>query len=116
MPSGGLWPQVRARGDRWMGDGAAHQHAMLATLSGGGDPTRPRFFLALPPCSVGFLRVEAEASTDSRPLPGFSPRAGTGLPFGIMGRSSTAAPARPDLRVNFQFDRWVSRDGWVGGG
>lgn len=55
--------------------------------------------------SVGFLRVEAEASTDERPLPGFSPRSGEGLPFGIMGRSSTQPPAKPSLRVDFQFDR-----------
>lgn len=55
--------------------------------------------------SVGYLRVEAEASTDSRPLAGFTPRRGEGLPFGIMGRSSSEPPARPGLRVDFQFDR-----------
>ena len=57
------------------------------------------------PCSVGYLRVEAEASTDSRPLAGFTPRRGEGLPFGIMGRSSSEPPARRGLRVDFQFDR-----------
>lgn len=55
--------------------------------------------------AIGFLRVEAEANVDSRPLPGFSPRTGEGLPFGIMGRSSTEPPTRPDMRVGFQFDR-----------
>lgn len=55
--------------------------------------------------SVGYLRVEAEASTDSRPLAGFTPRRGEGLPFGIMGRSSSEPPARRGLRVDFQFDR-----------
>ncbi|EFN58006.1 hypothetical protein CHLNCDRAFT_142183 [Chlorella variabilis] len=55
--------------------------------------------------SVGFLRVEAEASTDAQPLPGFTPRVGKGLPFGILGVSSSQPPARPNLRVDFQFDR-----------
>ena len=54
---------------------------------------------------VGYLRVEAEASTDLRPLPGFTPRRGEGLPFGLLGRSSTAPPAKPGLRIDFQFDR-----------
>jgi hypothetical protein len=51
------------------------------------------------------LQVEAEASTDSRPLPGFTPREGKGLPFGILGVSSAEPPARRDLRIDFQFDR-----------
>ena len=38
----------------------------------------------------GVLRVEAEANTDARPLPLFTPRKGAGLP--IFGRSSTWAP------------------------
>ena len=37
------------------------------------------------------LQVEAEASTDSRPLPGFTPRKGAGLPF--LGKSVTYPPA-----------------------
>jgi hypothetical protein len=53
--------------------------------------------------SIGFLRVEAEASTQSRPLPGFTPRAGAGLP--LFGRSETYPPARPHSRIDFQFDR-----------
>ncbi|KAL4858473.1 putative plastid-lipid-associated protein 12 [Chlorella vulgaris] len=52
--------------------------------------------------SVGYLKVEAEASTDSRPLPGFTPREGKGLPFGILGVSSAEPPARRDLRIDFQ--------------
>lgn len=52
------------------------------------------------------LQVEAEASTDGRPIPGFVPRRGAGLPFGILGISSTEPPARPNMRVDFQFDRW----------
>jgi hypothetical protein len=54
--------------------------------------------------TVGSLRVEAEASTDRRPIPGFVPRRGSGLPFGILGVSATTSPARPNLRVDFQFD------------
>ena len=62
---------------------------------------------SIPPC-LHFLappQVEAEANTDRRPLPGFTPRSGEGLPFGIMGKSSTQPPARPNLRVDFQFDQ-----------
>ncbi|KAG2500058.1 hypothetical protein HYH03_002335 [Edaphochlamys debaryana] len=55
--------------------------------------------------AVGYLKVEAQASTQSNPLPGFTPREGEGLPFGIMGRSFTYPPARPHSRVDFQFDR-----------
>ena len=54
---------------------------------------------------VGLLKVEAEASTDTRPLPGFTPRKGKGLPFGILGVSSTQPPASKDLRIDFQFDQ-----------
>ena len=53
--------------------------------------------------NIGFLRVEAEASTQSRPLPGFTPRAGAGLP--LFGKSETYPPARPHSRIDFQFDR-----------
>lgn len=53
---------------------------------------------------AGELKVEAEASTDARPIPGFVPRRGKGLPFGLLGTSVTTPPARPDLRVDFQFD------------
>lgn len=54
-------------------------------------------------------QVEAEANTDSRPLPGFTPRSGKGLPFGILGVSSTDPPARANMRAGFQFDWWVQR-------
>ncbi|KAK9909156.1 hypothetical protein WJX75_007953 [Coccomyxa subellipsoidea] len=52
---------------------------------------------------VGQLKVEAEANTDSLPLPGFMPRKGKGLP--IFGKSKTNPPARRDMRIDFQFDR-----------
>ena len=35
-------------------------------------------------------QVEAEGNTDSRPLPGFTPRKGKGLP--IFGKSSSTPP------------------------
>ncbi|KAF5841911.1 hypothetical protein DUNSADRAFT_10348 [Dunaliella salina] len=56
---------------------------------------------------VGFLRVEAQASIESRPLPGFTPRAGSGESFfgGLLGKSSTEPPARPNSRIDFQFDK-----------
>lgn len=62
---------------------------------------------------VGFLKVEAEASTDSCPIPGFVPRRGSGLPFGILGVSSTDPPSRPNLRVDFQFDRAAFNFGFL---
>jgi hypothetical protein len=55
--------------------------------------------------AVGFLKVEAEASTERRPIPGFVPRRGAGLPFGLLGTSSSEPPAAPDMRVDFAFDR-----------
>ena len=49
------------------------------------------------PCDRGVLtgiglisQVEAEGNTDSRPLPGFTPRKGKGLP--VFGKSSSAPP------------------------
>lgn len=67
-------------------------------------------------CRIGKLKVEAEASTDSRPLPGFTPRAGPGL--ALFGKSNTDPPVRPNMRINFQFDQaafdikcvWVSAE------
>jgi hypothetical protein len=53
----------------------------------------------------GYLIVQAEASTESRPLAGFTPRAGEGLPFGIMGKSFTYPAARRNSRIDFQFDQ-----------
>ena len=47
--------------------------------------------------------MEAEASTDARPIPGFVPRRGKGLPFGLLGVSSTQPPAKQNMRVDFQF-------------
>lgn len=84
--------------------GRVPQHACCCAASSP-CPLLTSLLSALLPCSVGYLRVEAEASTDSRPLAGFTPRRGEGLPFGIMGRSSSEPPARRGLRVDFQFDR-----------
>jgi len=55
--------------------------------------------------NVGFLKVEAAGSTDSKPLPGFSPREGKGLPFGILGVSSVEPPPQSNVRIDFQFDK-----------
>lgn len=52
---------------------------------------------------LGFLKVEAQASTETRPLPGFTPRQGEGLP--LFGKSFNYPPARPNSRIDFQFDR-----------
>ena len=38
------------------------------------------------------MQVEAEGNTDSRPLPGFTPRKGKGLP--IFGKSKSDPPVR----------------------
>lgn len=54
-------------------------------------------------CRIGVLRVEAEASTDTRPLPGFTPRKGAGFP--LLGKSKTDPPERRNTRIDFQFDR-----------
>ncbi|KAI8475801.1 MAG: hypothetical protein J3K34DRAFT_516979 [Monoraphidium minutum] len=54
---------------------------------------------------VGFLTVQAEASTESAPMEGFTPRVGEGLPFGIMGKSFKYKPARANSRIDFQFDQ-----------
>lgn len=70
----------------------------------GGDTPRVNNIVDFGP-KVGYLIVQAEASTDARPLPGFTPRRGEGLPFGIMGRSFNKPPSRPDSRIDFQFDR-----------
>jgi len=52
----------------------------------------------------GYLRVEAEASTERRPLAGFTPRSGAGLP--LFGQSFNTRPAAgPGARVDFAFDR-----------
>ena len=48
-------------------------------------------------------QVEAEASTDTRPIPGFQPRQGAGLP--LFGKSFTYPAARPNSRIDFQFDK-----------
>ncbi|KAL6767718.1 PLAP5 [Auxenochlorella protothecoides x Auxenochlorella symbiontica] len=55
--------------------------------------------------SLGKLEVEAQASTTDRPLEGFIPRSGAGLPFGILGVSSTQPPDKPHTRIDFQFSR-----------
>ncbi|KIY95935.1 putative plastid-lipid-associated protein 12 [Monoraphidium neglectum] len=54
---------------------------------------------------IGYLIVQAKASTESRPLEGFTPRVGEGLPFGILGKSFNTPPARPNSRIDFQFDQ-----------
>lgn len=46
--------------------------------------------------------MEAEASTDSRPLPGFTPRKGEGI-F-LFGKSKSDPPEAPNMRIDFQFD------------
>jgi hypothetical protein len=52
----------------------------------------------------GYLRVEAEASTSERPLDGFTPRQGAGLP--LFGKSFNTPPAAgPKSRIDFQFDQ-----------
>jgi len=48
------------------------------------------------------LKVEAEASTDARPRPGFTPRKGAGIP--LFGKSQVGPPARRGMRIDFQFD------------
>lgn len=55
--------------------------------------------------NVGFLKVEAAASTDSKPLANFEPRKGKGLPFGILGTSSMDPPDKVHTRIDFQFDK-----------
>ncbi|MEW5309719.1 MAG: hypothetical protein WDW38_001582 [Sanguina aurantia] len=52
--------------------------------------------------TVGYLKVEAEASIESRPLDGFTPRVGEGMP--LFGKSSNYPAAKPDSRIDFQFD------------
>lgn len=47
--------------------------------------------------------MEAEASIDSRPLEGFTPRQGQGLP--LFGKSFNTPPSRESARIDFQFDR-----------
>ncbi|KAK9865349.1 hypothetical protein WJX84_010652 [Apatococcus fuscideae] len=51
---------------------------------------------------IGQLKVEAEANTVSRPLPGFTPRKGKGLP--LFGKSESTPPSSPEVRIDFQFD------------
>jgi len=52
---------------------------------------------------VGILKVEAQANTETRPIPGFTPRRGAGFP--LLGKSSTKPPAAENMRIDFQFDR-----------
>ena len=52
---------------------------------------------------IGELRVEADAITDARPLEGFVPRKGQGLPF--LGKSDNSPPSAPNKRIDFQFSR-----------
>eukprot|EP00882_Tetradesmus_deserticola_P008847 GHRQ01009333.1.p1 GENE.GHRQ01009333.1~~GHRQ01009333.1.p1 ORF type:complete len:417 (+),score=153.00 GHRQ01009333.1:317-1567(+) len=52
---------------------------------------------------LGYLKVEAEASVETRPLPGFTPRRGAGLP--LFGKSFAYPPARANSRIDFQFDK-----------
>ncbi len=52
--------------------------------------------------NVGFLKVEAAASTDQQPLANFTPRKGKG--FFIFGSSSSVPPAKVNTRLDFQFD------------
>ena len=66
----------------------AYQAALLHLMFWGLHCT----MLCLTYTCLALLQVEAEASTDSRPLPGFTPRKGAGLPF--LGKSVTYPPAR----------------------
>lgn len=54
-------------------------------------------------CSVDILKVEALASTDSRPLKGFTPRKSAGL--ALFGKSSMKPPAKDNMRIDFKFDQ-----------
>ena len=49
--------------------------------------------------------MEAEGNTDSRPLPGFTPRKGKGLP--IFGKSKSGPPARKVIR--HLLSAWLSK-------
>lgn len=51
---------------------------------------------------IGYLRVEAEASTDAKPRLGFRPRRGAGIP--LFGKSFAYPPARRNMRIDFGFD------------
>ncbi|GAX78326.1 hypothetical protein CEUSTIGMA_g5768.t1 [Chlamydomonas eustigma] len=51
---------------------------------------------------IGYLKVQALASTDTRPLEGFTPRQGAGIP--LFGKSFTYPAATDNSRVDFQFD------------
>jgi len=56
---------------------------------------------------LGELRVQALASTTSRPLQGFTPRKGDGLILGflpVFGVSRTEPPTDPTTRIDFRFD------------
>lgn len=55
---------------------------------------------------LGELRVEAEASTSARPVPGFVPRRGDGnvLGFYPLGKSMAGPPSREGVRIDFRFD------------
>lgn len=68
----------------------------------GGDLGRVSNIVDFGP-KIGYLRVEAEASTESKPLPGFTPRANEG--FALLGKSFTYSPARANMRIDFQFDK-----------
>lgn len=54
---------------------------------------------------LGYLKVEACASTPQRPIPNFVPRKGKGTFFGLLGTSSIDPALCPGQRVDFQFDR-----------
>jgi len=70
------------------------------------DPT-PRVNNVVEFGSLGELRVEAVASTDSNPVPGFVPRSGDGGFFGLypFGKSISTPPSRANMRLDFQFDQ-----------
>ncbi|PNW85211.1 hypothetical protein CHLRE_03g176350v5 [Chlamydomonas reinhardtii] len=79
---------------------------VLLTQEGGGEDGQeggPRVNNVVEFGALGFLKVEAQASTDGRPLPGFTPRQGEGLP--LFGKSNNYPAARPNMRIDFQFDR-----------
>jgi len=52
--------------------------------------------------ALGTLRVRARAATAAAPIPGFTPRAGAGIP--LLGKSSSARPTQgPGTRLDFAF-------------
>ena len=71
-----------------------------------GVTDRPRVDNVVEFGAFGELRVEALASTDSRPLEGFTPREGDGRigAWYPLGRSDVSPPSKAETRIDFKFD------------